>query len=295
MQLKPITAIAVLLLVVASLLLSGCTTSKTPTATSTAQGAQATPTAFVFSDGFENGWSAWTYDSPHRDGQLGHHQTSGPGAILGATYALESTVVHSGNTAAKFTLPAVAGAWADVYKTVPYATTLYMSGWFMFDASIPKGSYLMVGPCICGYDDHDLANAYIYNDNGVLKWTMEYYTNAASDKLLVTSSLGPSIQTNVWYNVQVMSKVGNGNGEVAMWVMQQGQSQFTEIARMTGLTNDGDKGPNGEIGARHLQVGAWMPASWLVTQQAFTATAWYDDTLASTRALTVKEATTTFA
>ena len=44
-----------------------------------------------------------------------------------------------------------------------------------------------------------------------------------------------------------------------MWAMQQGQSQFTEIARMTGLTNDGDKGPNGEIGARHLQVGPYMP------------------------------------
>jgi hypothetical protein len=49
MQLKPITAIIVLSLVVASLLVSGCTTSNTstatPTATPTAQGAQATPGA----------------------------------------------------------------------------------------------------------------------------------------------------------------------------------------------------------------------------------------------------------
>jgi hypothetical protein len=45
MKLKPITAITVLLLVVASLLVAGCTTPNTPTATPTAQGAQATPGA----------------------------------------------------------------------------------------------------------------------------------------------------------------------------------------------------------------------------------------------------------
>jgi len=254
-----------------------------------------TPTGLVFSDGFERGWGAWTYDSPVRDQETGGHVTSGPWAILGATYALDSTVVHSGNIAAKFTLPEVMGSWSNVYKTVDYATTLYMSGWFMFDASIPNGSYLLVGPCICGYGDHDLVCGYIYNSNGVLKWSTEYYTNAAGDTLFATSSLGPSIQTKVWYNVQVMSKVGNGNGEVAMWVMQQGQSQFTEIARMTGLTNDGDKGPNGEIGARHLQVGPYVPSSWVgPSQQAFPVKAWYDDTLASTSALgPVSKITTT--
>ena len=35
----------------------------------TASGQTPTPTEFVFSDGFENGWGVWTYDSPHRDGQ----------------------------------------------------------------------------------------------------------------------------------------------------------------------------------------------------------------------------------
>lgn len=42
MQFKSTTAIAVLLLMVVSLLVSGCTTSNTPTATPTVQGAQAT-------------------------------------------------------------------------------------------------------------------------------------------------------------------------------------------------------------------------------------------------------------
>ena len=80
-----------------------------------------------------------------------------------------------------------------------------------------------------------------------------------------------------------MVTVANGNGEAAMWVMQQGQSQFTEIAHVTGLTNNGDTGPNGEIGARNLQVAVFVPdTTWTASQQAFPVTAWYDDTFAST-------------
>jgi hypothetical protein len=241
----------------------------------------------VFSDGFENGWDVWNYTSPYRDQyQTGGIHVIGPYGILGATYALDSSIVHSGSYAAEFTLPAVLGSWANVYKTVDYEQTLFMSGWFMFNASIPDGSYLLVGPCICGYGDHDLACGWIYNSGGTLKWSMSYYTNAGShggDGNFVISDLGPVVQTNVWYNVQVMVSVGSGSGEVAMWVMQLGQSQFAEVAHVTGLTNDGDRGPNGEIGARNLQVGPYMPDTWVgSSQQAFPVTAWYDDTYAST-------------
>jgi hypothetical protein len=243
-----------------------------------------TPTEFLFSDGFENGWDAWTYDTPNRPGGGGTTSGSGPeGMPEGTTWALESSIVHSGSYAAEFTLPAVIGAWANVYKTIDYEQTLYASGWFMFDASIPNGSSLLVGPCICGYNDHDLACGYIYNSNGELQWSLSYFTNAGDDFNFATSDLGPSIQTNVWYNVQVMVTVADGNGEAAMWVLQQGQSQFSEIAHVTGLTNDGDQGPNGEIGALNLQVGPFIPDARVNPfEQAFSVTAWYDDTFAST-------------
>jgi hypothetical protein len=246
-----------------------------------------TPTEYVFSDGFESGWNVWSYNSPFRRDTQTPGLTSGPWGTTGTAYALESSIVHSGSTAAKFTLPAVMDSWANVYKTIGYEQTLYMSGWFMFDASIPKGSYFLVGPCICGYGDHDLVCGYIYNSDGALKWSMQYYTNAGAhggDGNFASSGVGPNILTNVWYNVQVMVKVANGNGEAEMWVMQQGQSQFNEIAHITGLTNDGDKGPNGEIGAHNLQVGPYIPSTWVgPSQQAFPVITWYDDALASTK------------
>ena len=247
-----------------------------------------TQTELLFSDGFENGWNVWNYDSPFRRDVQTPGLTSGPWGTTGTTYALESSIIHSGSYAAKFTLPTLMDSWANVYKTIGYERTLYMSGWFKFDASIPNGSYLLVGPCICGYGDHDLACGYIYNSNGTLKWSMSYYTNVGAhggDGNFASSDLGPNIQTNVWYNVQVMVKVANGNGgEAEMWVMQQGQSQFNEIAHVTGLTNDGDKGPNGEIGAHNLQVGPYVPNTWVgSTQQTFPVIAWYDDAFASTK------------
>jgi hypothetical protein len=241
----------------------------------------------VFSDGFENGWEPWTYSSPYRP-VLGGGLTSpgfGPNGTAGSTWALESSNVHSGNYAAEFTLPAAYDAWANVYyTTIPtYYQTIYMSGWFMFDASIPNGSYLLVGPCICGYHDYDLACGYIYNSNGTLQWSLGYYTNEAGNtELLISSDLAPNIQTNIWYNVQVMVSLGNGNGEAAMWVAQ-GQSQFTEITNVTGLSNNGDQGPMGQIGACSFQVGPFIPdTSWTPSQQAFLVTAWYDDTFVST-------------
>ena len=245
-----------------------------------------------FSDGFESGWDIWTYDSPYRYEIQTPHLDHGPWGTSGTNYTLESVIVHSGGYAAKFTLPAIMNSWANVYKTINYTRTLYMSGWFMFDASIPIGSYLLVGPCICGYSDRDLVCGYLYNSNGTLKWSMQYYTNAGpyyGDGNFATSDLGPNVQINVWYNVQVMVTVStNGSGEAAMWAMQQGQGQFTEIAHVTGLTNDGDRGPNGEIGVRNLQVGPYVPYTWASSlQQAFAVTAWYDDTFASTTFISV--------
>jgi hypothetical protein len=249
-----------------------------------------TPTEFVFSDGFESGWGVWTYTSPFRDQeQTGGINLSGqPYGTPGTTWALESSIVHSGSYAAKFTLPATVGAWANVYKSIGYERTLYMSGWFMFDATIPNESYFLAGPCICGYGDHDLVTGYIYNSNGALKWCMEYYTNAAGENRL-SSDLGPNIQTNVWYNVQVMVTVGNGNGEAEMWVMQQGQSQFTVTSHLTGLINDGDKGPNGEVGAHNLQVGPFSGAWVGPGEQPYSVVAWYDDTFASTSFLSEED------
>ncbi len=260
------------------------TPTPTPTVVPTATPVPTpTPTSIVFSDGFESGWNAWNYNTPYRSSEL-PSIGSGPYGSQGATWALESSIVHSGSYAAEFTLPATVDSWANVYKTIEYEPTLYLSDWFMFNASIPNGSYLLIGPCICGYHDYDLACGYIYNSNGTLQWSLGYYTNDACDtELFVSSDLGPNIQTNVWYNVQVMVTVADGNGEAAMWVMQQGQSQFSEIGHVTGLTNDGDTGPNGEIGACNLQVGPFLPdTSWTPSQQAFPVTAWYDDVIAST-------------
>jgi hypothetical protein len=242
-------------------------------------------TGVVFSDGFENGWDVWTYDSPHRPipgGGLAPVPGSGPNGSVGSTWALESSIVHGGSYAAQFTLPVGTNIFVNVYKTLGnYYSTLYSSGWFMFDSSIPDGSCFMAGPCICGYNDHDLVGGYIANISGTLKWAMSYYTNGGDDYNFVTSNLGPGIQAGVWYNVQVMVKVANGNGEVEMWV-QQG-NQFIETSHITGLTNDGDHGPNNEVGAYTVQVGPFIPpTAMLSTQQEFAVTAWYDDTFAST-------------
>ncbi len=61
----------------------------------------------------------------------------------------------------------------------------------------------------------------------------------------VDSSLGSNISVGTWYYLEVMCKIGSGNGEVAMWVNN------TQVSDVTGLTNNGDGA------SRVLQVGPY--------------------------------------
>ena len=73
------------------------------------------------------------------------------------------------------------------------------------------------------------------------------------DNTFVIADTGPAIKTNTWYDIQVKVSVGDANGETVMRV------NGIKVSELTGLTNNYDQDPNGEIGIRYLQIGPYLP------------------------------------
>jgi hypothetical protein len=238
-----------------------------------------TPT-LIFFDGYENNYNAWYHDSYVQNPfGISKGAAAEPTSSQGGVCDIQSSIFHSGSYAFRSTLPPVLDAWAITYKTLDtYYPTLYLSCWVMFNASIPVNSDLMVGPCLCGYNDYDLAASHITNVNGTLCWTFEYCTNSATQGILYTSNRGPVVYPNTWYFVEVLCKTDKSAGEAAMWV------NGVNLVDMKNFANDFDMGPNGQIGLVNIQVGSWIPPSWLLgySQPTFESTTWSDDVTVST-------------
>jgi hypothetical protein len=235
---------------------------------------------FSFFDGYENNYTTWYHDS-YVQNPFGKSKEAAaePTSSQGGVCSIQSSIVHSGSYAFKSTLPPTLDAWAITYKTLgSYYPTLYLSCWIMFNASIPVNSDLMVGPCLCGYNDYDLAASHITNLNGTLCWTFEYCTNSETQGILYTSTGEQVIYPETWYFIEILCTTGNGDGEAAMWV------NGIKLVDMKNLANDFDRGPDGQIGLLNVQVGSWMPPSWLLgyNQQTFESTTWSDDVTVST-------------
>ena len=238
------------------------------------------PTLLTFSDNFDYGNmstlnSFWTWTNsadvypvtavPTLSGSgFTTHNSSGTGS-------LDSSIYHSSDYSAKFTLTPTIDAWSILYKDTPneqFYSTVYMSNWVYFTSSPPSGQYLLLGPTLCGWHDFDLVAAYIYNDAGTLKWVMQYADKDTPGNAFTIATTGPAITKDTWYDVQVMVHVDSMVGKAAMWV------NGIKVADETGLTNNYDQGPNGEIGVRYLQVGPFEP--WWNTQ-GFASTVYADD------------------
>ena len=173
----------------------------------------------IFIDGFESGdFSAWS----------GTRYGSG-----GSVPAVQSSVVNTGGYAAKYTL-AGAGAFSGAHKVLGASyTLLYMRCYTRFNATptVDTDHLELCDDIGTAGDAQDLVVAVIYNNAGTLKWGMYYANNSAPYNLLYTSN-GPAIAMNMWYEVEVMVKIGSGNGEVAMWV------NGVQVIDQTGISND---------------------------------------------------------
>ncbi len=238
------------------------------------------PTPPIFSDNFDYGTmttlnSIWAWSNAPDVAPVTAVPTfSGSGFITHDNTGfgnLSSSVYHSAGYSAQFTLAAITNGWSLLYKNTPnnlWYKTLYISNWVYFTSSPPNGQYLMVGPTLCGWHDHDLVAGYIYNDAGTLKWAMFYSDNPNDNITFAIAKSGPAINNDTWYDIQVMVHADAKNGEAAMWV------NGAKVADATGLTNNYDQGPNGEEGVRYLQVGPFEP--WW-NSQGFASTVYADD------------------
>ena len=168
------------------------------------------PTLLTFSDNFDYGNmstlnSFWTWTNsadvypvtavPTLSGSgFTTHNSSGTGS-------LDSSIYHSSDYSAKFTLTPTIDAWSILYKDTPneqFYSTVYMSNWVYFTSSPPSGQYLLLGPTLCGWHDFDLVAAYIYNDAGTLKWVMQYADKDTPGNAFTIATTGPAI-TRKWY------------------------------------------------------------------------------------------------
>ncbi len=193
-----------------------------------------TPTPALFNDSFDSkDFSLW----------------SGVSNSRGGAESVQTTSPYGGDNVAKFTLPARAGASAIIVKDLGSSySTLYLSGYVCLDALPSSGNYLMAGITLDSINRYNLSSSYIHNNAGQYLWCLKYWNSNTQAYSYVDSSLSSSISVGIWYHLEIMCKIGAGDGEVAMWVNN------TQVTDVTGLTNNADGG------SHILEVGSYSPS-----------------------------------
>jgi hypothetical protein len=188
----------------------------------------------IFSDSFASqNFSAWTGVSNNN----------------GGTESVQTSTVYGGSNVAKFTLPSTANSWAVITKNLATTySTLYLAGYICLDALPSSGNYLMAGITLDSIHGYDLASAYIHNNAGTYRWSLEY-SGSGGKGYYVDSSSGLTVSVGTWYYIEVMCKVGSGTGETTMW------ANNTQISDVTGLTNNYDGA------SQTIQVGPYSPSA----------------------------------
>jgi hypothetical protein len=167
-------------------------------------------------------------------------------------------------------LPANVGAYALITKDLGSSySTLYLSGFVCLDALPSSGNYLIAGVTLDTISESDLSSACIHNNAGQYFWSLKYWDSKNNVDIYADSSMSSNISVGTWYYLEVMCKVGSGNGEVAMWVNN------TQVSDVTGLTNNADGG------SRLLELGPYSPFSTTIALNEYV-----DSIVASTSYMT---------
>jgi len=188
---------------------------------------------YLFNDSFDsNNFSLW----------------SGILNSTGGSESIQATTPYGGSNVAKFTLDGSTRAYAHITKDLGSSySSMYLSGFVCLDALLSSDNYLNAGITLDSINGTDLSSAYIHNNAGQFLWCLKYWNSTSHDYNYVDSYLGSNISVGTWYYLEVMCKVGAGNGEVALWVNN------TQVCDVVGLTNNGD-------GALQLlKVGPYSP------------------------------------
>lgn len=157
------------------------------------------------------------------------------------------------------TAPLGANIWSVAYKNFPYSyNVMYFRSYVRFSATPSAGQFINIYPMIANDSSTALAYMHIYNDAGTLKWRLGYRTDSSNQNFALSAN--PPVQANQWYYVEVMYKLGNGNGEVKAWIAPAGSEidESSPTISVTRLTNDDFK-----IG--HLQVGVFRQTSLAIS------------------------------
>lgn len=184
-----------------------------------------------FSDDFESGnFSAWS-NGINLNG-------------AGSSATVQSTTKYQGTYAAKFTLGAVAGAYAVAGHSLSSAyTTLFARTYVQVDA-LPTNDCIFALFAILdsAWAVHTVAMV-INRNSGNLRWGLKYATNANATNYAYSGT--QTISTGTWYCAQMKVIHANGAGEVRMWV------NGVEMVTVTGLTNNNYTSQHPYLGAEH--------------------------------------------
>ena len=171
-------------------------------------------------EGFENGdFSAWTGTpgSPRVQSAVTHH---------GSNYAM------------------LCDAQESAYKTISSASTCYARVYFRASGypSGAEGDKLSIVALRVG--STTLAAVRLYRDSGSVKWSLFYRNNTYGYQELSTQNI-PDLDE--WHCVELMTRVGSGDGEARFWL------DGTELLSHTGLTNN-DQG----AGVTRVECGNYL-------------------------------------
>lgn len=172
----------------------------------------------IFTDGFENGSTAWT-----------------PLTNLGGTSTLQSTIKKHGTYAIDSSIPATAGAYGVILKDLGSTySTLFVRAYVRFSVLPASPNVLQINPTVCDSLQNDLAGVYIRNNAGTIQWALNYRNDADPYPARGTGwayAATPTPAINTWYCIEIEIIAGAGTGEVRLWV------DGVELASATGLTN----------------------------------------------------------
>ncbi len=186
----------------------------------------------MFSDGLENGFTAWT----------GTYQSGG-------SIAVGTTNPHQGINSVKITNSGTGARFAYVYKDLGQAySTLYARTYAMLDSAPPStNDYVGFLWIENSATQHPVVAGGLVNLAGILYWELDVYSSSWHTYL--SSPL--SFQTNNWYSVEIKASAGSSslyiNGQLVVSSPDTPAGPYRYVATGLNEIDGADYHPTGYI------------------------------------------------
>jgi hypothetical protein len=177
----------------------------------------------VFKDGFETGdFSLWTGES----------------SAAGCNNSVQGVVVYQGSNAAEVYIDGNnVDDWSYIFLSVGNEAEIYHKFHFRTSALPPDNTDYSIKGAIWAFGEAwvYLAEAQIYNDNGTVKFRLNYYESGVGQQTILSDKV---VAVDTWYCIVLRAKIHDTDGAAQLWVDNVLEASDTGIDTKDATTGD---------------------------------------------------------